>query len=63
MFPGDKIILKDEILGVYPAGKEPESTRIARVKGQVLVGDDLKCEARFSVAIVNKQEFNQKYSC
>lgn len=62
MFPGDKIILKDEILGVYPTSKEPEATKIARVKGQALVGDDLKCETRFSVAIVNKQEFNQKYN-
>ena len=61
MFPGDKIVLKDEILGIYPMGKEPESTKIARVKGQALVGDDLKCETRFSVAIVNKKEFSQKY--
>jgi len=61
IFPGDKIILKDEILGIYPTGKEPEAPKIARVKGQVLVGDDLKCEARFSVAIVNKIDFDNKY--
>jgi 3-hydroxyacyl-[acyl-carrier-protein] dehydratase len=80
MFPGDKIILKNEILGIYPAGEDPEATKIARVKGQAFVGEDLKiaetsshlpprpasqglaCEARFSVAIVNKKEFSQKHS-
>ena len=57
IFPGDKIILKTEVLGIYPT----DQTKIAHVKGQALVGDDLKCEARFSVAVVNKEEFNQKY--
>lgn len=73
IFPGDKIILKDEILGIY-------DNKIAHVRGQALVAmrtsssfspspslgessvkDDLKAEARFSVAIVDKEEFNQKY--
>jgi 3-hydroxymyristoyl/3-hydroxydecanoyl-(acyl carrier protein) dehydratase len=59
IFPGDKIILKAEILGIYPT---PESTtKIAHVKSQALVEDDLKCEARFSVVIVDKEEFNKKY--
>jgi len=58
IFPGDKINLKDEILGVYDV---PEATtKIARVKGQALVGNNLKCETRFSVAIVNKKEFKEK---
>ena len=35
IFPGDKIILKDEILGIY-------QNQIAHVKGQVLVGEELK---------------------
>jgi len=61
IFPGDKIDLKAEILGVYPASKEKTDNKIARVKGWALVGDDLKCEARFSVAIVLKEEFKQKY--
>jgi len=61
IFPGDKIALKAEILGVYPASKEKTDNKIARVKGWALVGDDLKCEARFSVAIVLKEEFKQKY--
>ena len=58
IFPGDKIILKAEVLGIYPI---PESkTQIARVKSQALVKDDLKAEARFSVAIVDKTEFETK---
>ena len=58
VFPGDKITLKAEVLGIYPTSEE---TKIARVKGQALVENDLKCEARFSVAIVDKKEFSQKY--
>lgn len=59
IFPGDKIILKADILGVYPL---PDSKdKIARIKAQSLVGEDLKCEARFSVVIVEKEEFEKKY--
>ena len=58
IFPGDKIRLKAEILGIYPINEE---TKIARVKSQALVENDLKCEARFSVAIVDKKEFEEKY--
>lgn len=72
IFPGDKIILKDEILGIY-------QNQIAHVKGQALVGEELKvaetsshlpprpasrglaCEARFSVAMIDKDEFKTKY--
>lgn len=57
IFPGDKIILKAEVLGIYPRN----STKIAHVKSQALVDNDLKAEARFSVAIVNKKEFEEKY--
>lgn len=57
IFPGDKIILKAEILGIY----HTNSTKIARVKAQASVEEDLKCEARFSVAIINKKEFEEKY--
>ncbi|MDI6591468.1 MAG: hypothetical protein QME61_00795 [Patescibacteria group bacterium] len=56
IFPGDKIILKAEVLGIYPIN----STKIAHVKSQALVEDDLKCEARFSVAIVDKREFEKR---
>jgi len=57
IFPGDKIILKTEVLGIYPTN----STKIARVKGQALVKEDLKCEVRFSVVIISKKEFTEKY--
>jgi len=58
IFPGDKINLSAEVLGIYPTS---EKTKIARVKGQALVDNDLKSEARFSVAIVDKKEFEEKY--
>jgi len=61
IFPGDKIDLTSEILGVYPASKEKTDNKIARVKSRALVGEDLKCEARFLVAIVNKKEFEKRY--
>jgi len=57
IFPGDKIKLVAEVLKIYPTN----STKIAKVKGQILVEEDLKCEARFSVVIVDKEEFNKKY--
>lgn len=57
IFPGDKIILKAEVFGIYPTN----STKIARVKGRALVEEDLKCEARFSVVIISKKEFEEKY--
>jgi len=59
IFPGDKIELKAEALGIYPA--ESKETKISHIKSQALVSGDLKCEARFSVAIVNKKEFEEKY--
>jgi len=59
IFPGNKIQLKAEILAIYQI---PESkTKIARVKAQAFVEKDLKVEARFSVAIVDKKEFSKKY--
>jgi 3-hydroxymyristoyl/3-hydroxydecanoyl-(acyl carrier protein) dehydratase len=51
IFPGDKIQLKIEVLGIYPAN----SIKIAHIKGQALANQDLKCEARFSVAIIDKK--------
>jgi len=58
IFPGDKIKLIAEVLRTYPV---PESkTQIAHIKSQALVGDDLKTEARFSVVIIDKKEFEGK---
>lgn len=59
IFPGDKIELKAEILAIYPLSDN--KTKIARVKTQACVDKELKVEARFSVAIVDKKEFSQKY--
>lgn len=58
IFPGQKIDLKAEILGVYQIN---EKSKIAKVKSQAFVENDLKAEARFSVVIVDKKEFSQKY--
>lgn len=58
IFPGDKIILKADVLGIYDL---PESTtKIARIKGRALVKEELKSEARFSVAIIDKKDFERK---
>lgn len=60
IFPGDKIDLRVEVLAIYPI---PDSkTKIARVKSQAFVKGELKCEARFSVAIVDKEDFSKKYA-
>lgn len=59
IFPGDKIKLGAEILGIYPLGEE--ESKVARVKSQALVENELKCEARFSVAIIKKEGFEKRY--
>jgi 3-hydroxymyristoyl/3-hydroxydecanoyl-(acyl carrier protein) dehydratase len=59
IFPGDKIELKAEILAIYPI---PDSQmKIARIKGQAFVKENLKVEARFSVVIIKKDDFSKKY--
>ena len=59
IFPGDKIDMKCEVLAIYPI---PDSQmKIARIKSQAFVEEDLKCEARFSVVIIKKEEFEKKY--
>jgi 3-hydroxyacyl-[acyl-carrier-protein] dehydratase len=59
IFPGEKINLETKILAIYPV---PNSEmRIARVRGKASVNGDLKCEARFSVVIIKKKDFEQKY--
>lgn len=60
IFPGDKIKLKAEVLGIYPL--EESENKIARIKSEAYVSEELKCEARFSVIIVNKREFEEKYA-
>ncbi|MBZ9572168.1 beta-hydroxyacyl-ACP dehydratase [Patescibacteria group bacterium] len=54
VFPGNKITYKVKLLGIY-------EDKIANFKGEAFVNDDLKCEVRFSCAIVDKKEFEEKY--
>ncbi len=53
IWPGDKIKYKVELLGFY-------ANKIANFKAEAIVGDEKKCEARFVVAIVDKDEFKQE---
>ena len=55
IFPGDKIKYQVELLGFY-------GFKIANFKGEAFVGDDRKCEVRFSCAVVDKDEFQTKYA-
>ena len=54
IFPGDKIKYQVELLGFY-------GFKIANFKGEALVGEERKCEVRFSCAVVDKDEFKTKY--
>jgi 3-hydroxymyristoyl/3-hydroxydecanoyl-(acyl carrier protein) dehydratase len=59
IFPGERIDMEAEVLATYSL---PDSeTKIARIKAKAFVNKDLKCEARFSVAIIKKEEFEKKY--
>jgi 3-hydroxymyristoyl/3-hydroxydecanoyl-(acyl carrier protein) dehydratase len=59
IFPGDKVEMEAEILGVYPV---PNSEmRIARIKARAFVEKDLKCETRFSVVVIKKKDFEERY--
>jgi len=59
IFPGDRIDMGAEILAIYPI---PDSDmKIARIKSQAFVKNDLKVEARFSVVIIKKEDFAKKY--
>lgn len=57
IFPGDRIDLKAEVLGIY----DFSDYKVARCKGQALVNGILKVESRFSVAIIQKEKFKEKY--
>jgi 3-hydroxyacyl-[acyl-carrier-protein] dehydratase len=54
IFPGDKIIYQVKLVSIY-------EERIANFKGEAFVGEELKCEVRFSCVIVDKKEFQKKY--
>ena len=59
IFPGERIELRAEVLGVYPI--KGTETRVAHIKSRALVKEDIRCEARFSMAIVRKAEFEKRY--
>lgn len=54
IFPGDKIKYEVKLLGFY-------GYKIANFKGEAFVKDEKKCEVRFTVAVVDKHEFKEKY--
>ena len=54
IFPGDKIKYKVELLGFY-------GFKIANFKGEAFVGEERKCEARFSVAVLDKDELKTRF--
>lgn len=53
IFPGDKIKYRVQQVSLY-------ENKIANFVGEAFVGDVLKCEVRFSVAIIDKSEMQQK---
>lgn len=54
IFPGDKIKYKVELLGFY-------GYKLANFIGEAYVGEEKKCEVRFVVAVVDKEEFRKKF--
>ncbi|MFA5742396.1 MAG: nitronate monooxygenase [Candidatus Paceibacterota bacterium] len=54
ILPGDKIKYKVRLLGIY-------GSKIANFVGEAYVADTLKCELRFSAAILDKKEMQEKF--
>lgn len=54
IFPGDKIRYEVKLLGFY-------AYKVANFKGEVFVGDEKKCEVRFVVAVIDKDEFKETF--
>ncbi|MFA5207663.1 MAG: nitronate monooxygenase [Candidatus Paceibacterota bacterium] len=53
IWPGDKIKYKVKLLGIY-------NNKIANFLGEAFVNEIRKCEVRFSVAIMDKKEMEEK---
>jgi NAD(P)H-dependent flavin oxidoreductase YrpB (nitropropane dioxygenase family)/3-hydroxymyristoyl/3-hydroxydecanoyl-(acyl carrier protein) dehydratase len=53
IWPGDKIKYKVKLLGIY-------NSKIANFIGEAFVNDSRKCEVRFSVAVMDKTEMEEK---
>jgi len=54
IFPGDRIKYQVQLLGFY-------GYKIANFIGEAYVGEDKKCEVRFVVAVVDKDEMKEKF--
>ncbi len=54
IFPGDKIKYKVELLGFY-------GDKMANMKGEAFVKDQRKCEIRFTIVTMDKDEFKKKF--
>lgn len=54
ILPGDKIKYRVQLIGFY-------NDKIANFVGEASVGGNLKCEVRFSVAVVDKSEMKEKF--
>jgi len=54
ILPGDKIKYRVQLLGFY-------NSKIANFAGEASVNGVLKCEVRFSVAVMNKEEMREKF--
>jgi len=54
ILPGDRIKYKVRLLGIY-------GSKIANFVGEAYVSDALKCELRFSAAILDKKEMKEKF--
>jgi NAD(P)H-dependent flavin oxidoreductase YrpB (nitropropane dioxygenase family)/3-hydroxymyristoyl/3-hydroxydecanoyl-(acyl carrier protein) dehydratase len=55
ILPGDRIKYRVQLLGVY-------NSKIANFVGEAYVGGALKCEVRFSVAIMDKEEMKKTFT-
>jgi NAD(P)H-dependent flavin oxidoreductase YrpB (nitropropane dioxygenase family)/3-hydroxymyristoyl/3-hydroxydecanoyl-(acyl carrier protein) dehydratase len=55
ILPGDRIRYRVQLLGVY-------NSKLANFVGEAYVGTVLKCEVRFSVAIMDKEEMKQNFT-
>jgi len=54
IWPGDRIKYKVALLGIY-------ADKIANFIGEAHVNESRKCEVRFSVAIITKEELKEKH--
>ncbi|MFA5368432.1 MAG: nitronate monooxygenase, partial [Candidatus Paceibacterota bacterium] len=55
IWPGDKIEYRVKMLSMY-------QDKIANFLGEAYVGEKKKCELRFSVAVIDKKELEQKFT-